>query len=107
MENLLNFFFLSGLQKLEFGRCNLFPSWSGKGLISTPVGMIARISYDYIHFTSLIFHGRSRFLHLTSNSATNQVTLVEKYCSVTHHGCYITHNYSVAIESHPYLADWL
>ena len=22
-------FFLSGLQKLEFGRCNLFPSWSG------------------------------------------------------------------------------
>jgi hypothetical protein len=23
------FFFLSGLQKLEFGRCSLFPSWSG------------------------------------------------------------------------------
>jgi len=22
-------FFLSGLQKLEFGRCTLFPSWSG------------------------------------------------------------------------------
>jgi hypothetical protein len=22
-------FFLSGLQKLEFGRCSLFPSWSG------------------------------------------------------------------------------
>ena len=22
------FFFLSGLQKLEFGRCSLFPSWS-------------------------------------------------------------------------------
>ena len=21
--------FLSGLQKLEFGRCSLFPSWSG------------------------------------------------------------------------------
>ena len=21
--------FLSGLQKLEFGRCNFFPSWSG------------------------------------------------------------------------------
>jgi hypothetical protein len=31
------FFFLSGLQKLEFGRCSLFPSWSGYGLISTPV----------------------------------------------------------------------
>ena len=28
-ENLLIFFFLSGLQKLEFGRCSLFPSWSG------------------------------------------------------------------------------
>ena len=24
-----DFFFLSGLQKLEFGRCSLFPSWSG------------------------------------------------------------------------------
>jgi len=22
-------FFSSGLQKLEFGRCSLFPSWSG------------------------------------------------------------------------------
>jgi len=22
-------FFLSGLQKLQFGRCSLFPSWSG------------------------------------------------------------------------------
>jgi len=22
-------FFLSGVQKLEFGRCSLFPSWSG------------------------------------------------------------------------------
>ena len=22
-------FFLNGLQKLEFGRCSLFPSWSG------------------------------------------------------------------------------
>ena len=22
-------FFLSGLQKLEFGRCSFFPSWSG------------------------------------------------------------------------------
>ena len=22
-------FFLSGLQKLDFGRCSLFPSWSG------------------------------------------------------------------------------
>ena len=36
-DNLLNFFFLSGLQKLEFGRCSLLPSWSGYGLISTPV----------------------------------------------------------------------
>jgi hypothetical protein len=26
---LYEFFFLSGLQKLEFGRCSLFPSWSG------------------------------------------------------------------------------
>ena len=34
-ENLLDF--LSGLQKLEFGRCSLFPSWSGYGLISTLV----------------------------------------------------------------------
>ena len=30
-------FFLSGLQKLEFGCCSLFPSWLGEGLISTPV----------------------------------------------------------------------
>jgi len=29
--------FLSCLQKLEFGRCSLFPSWSGQRLISTPV----------------------------------------------------------------------
>jgi hypothetical protein len=29
--------FLSGLQKLEFGHCSLFPSWLGLGLISTPV----------------------------------------------------------------------
>jgi len=28
MDNLQNFFFLSGLQKLESGRCSLFPSWS-------------------------------------------------------------------------------
>ena len=26
---LSDFFFLSVLQKLEFGRCSLFPSWSG------------------------------------------------------------------------------
>ena len=26
---LSDFFFLSGFQKLEFGRCSLFPSWSG------------------------------------------------------------------------------
>ena len=25
---LSDFFFLSGLQKLHFGRCSLFPSWS-------------------------------------------------------------------------------
>ena len=24
-----DFFFFSGLRKLEFGRCSLFPSWSG------------------------------------------------------------------------------
>ena len=30
----------SGLQKLEFCRCSLFPSWSGLGLISTPVDII-------------------------------------------------------------------
>ena len=24
-----DFFFLNGLQNLEFGRCSLFPSWSG------------------------------------------------------------------------------
>jgi len=29
--------FLSVLQKLEFGRCSLFPSWSDSGLISTLV----------------------------------------------------------------------
>jgi hypothetical protein len=35
-KNLMNCF-LSGLQKLEFGRCSLILSWLGKGLISTPV----------------------------------------------------------------------
>ena len=34
---LSDFFFLSGLQKLEFGRCSMFPSWSGQGLISNPI----------------------------------------------------------------------
>jgi len=29
--------FLSGLQRLEFGCCSLFPSSMGYGLISTPV----------------------------------------------------------------------
>jgi len=29
-------FYLSGLQKLEFGGCSLFPFWSDQGLISTP-----------------------------------------------------------------------
>jgi len=32
METWLNglfFFFFSDLQKLEFGHCSLFPSWSG------------------------------------------------------------------------------
>jgi len=33
MDNLLNFF-LRALQNLEIGRWSLFPSWSGKGLIS-------------------------------------------------------------------------
>ena len=28
-DKFLIFFFLSGFQKLEFGRCSLFPSWSG------------------------------------------------------------------------------
>ena len=37
MDKGLIFFFFSGLQKLEFGRCSFFPSWSGYGLISTPV----------------------------------------------------------------------
>jgi len=27
-DNLLNFYF-SDLKRLEFGRCSLFPSWSG------------------------------------------------------------------------------
>ena len=31
-EQLSEFFFLSGLQKIEFGRCSLFPSWSAKDL---------------------------------------------------------------------------
>jgi hypothetical protein len=35
-DNLLKFLF-SSLQKLEFSRCSLLPSWSGLGLISTPV----------------------------------------------------------------------
>jgi hypothetical protein len=28
-DNILTFFFLSGLQNFEFGRCTFFPSWSG------------------------------------------------------------------------------
>jgi hypothetical protein len=37
LDGQISEFFLSGLQKLEFGRCSLFPSRSGSGLISTPV----------------------------------------------------------------------
>ena len=33
-------FYLSDLQKLEFGCCSLFPSWSGQGLISTWVHLL-------------------------------------------------------------------
>jgi len=29
LDRQISNFFLSGLQKLEFGRCSLFPSWSG------------------------------------------------------------------------------
>jgi hypothetical protein len=29
LDGQLSDFFLSGLQKSEFGRCSLFPSWSG------------------------------------------------------------------------------
>jgi len=29
LDGQLSELFLSGLQKLEFGRCSLFPSWSG------------------------------------------------------------------------------
>jgi len=39
-------FFLSGLQKLESGRCSLFPSWSGYGLISTPVHLLWKCSNE-------------------------------------------------------------
>jgi hypothetical protein len=37
-------FFLSGLQNLEFGRCTSFPSWSGLGLINTPVLRYSHVS---------------------------------------------------------------
>ena len=39
-----------GLQKLEFGRCSLFPSWSGWELISTPVRscLINTLGVDWI-----------------------------------------------------------
>ena len=37
MERQPSELFLSGLQKLEFGRCSLFPSWSAQGLIGTTV----------------------------------------------------------------------
>jgi len=29
LDEQLSDFFVSGLQKLEFGRCSMFPSWSG------------------------------------------------------------------------------
>ena len=37
LDEQLSEFILSGLQKLEIGRCSLFPFWSGWGLISTLV----------------------------------------------------------------------
>ena len=37
LDGQLSELLLSGLQKLEFGRCSLFSIWSGYGLISTPV----------------------------------------------------------------------
>jgi hypothetical protein len=37
LDGQLSELFLSVLQKFEFGRCSLFPSWSSLGFISTPV----------------------------------------------------------------------
>jgi hypothetical protein len=39
-EQLFDFFFFGGVQKLEFGRCSLFSSWSGEGHISTIIVII-------------------------------------------------------------------
>jgi len=45
--------FLSGLQKLEFGRCGLFPPWSGWGLISS-TNLQFKISHVWLQ--NLIVH---------------------------------------------------
>ena len=43
-------FFLSSWQKLEFGRCSLLASWSGEGVISTPVILIGHNGNRLVRF---------------------------------------------------------
>jgi hypothetical protein len=55
MDKLLNFFF-SGLQKLEFGRCTLFPPGRAKDL--------SALRYIYIYILYILIHKneQTRFL---------------------------------------------
>ena len=54
--------FLSGLQKLDFGRCSFFASWSGLGLISTPVLHMKFVYYLYRVFRTFCIFVMFRIL---------------------------------------------
>ena len=69
---LYEFFFLNRLQKLEFGRCSLFPSWSGLRTYQHPgiihygptVGLPLRLCYGTDGFISAVRVGTKYMLHL-------------------------------------------
>ena len=53
--------FLSGLQKLQFGLCSLFPSWSRYGIISTPGTTGLYVCFCTSQFSNAQFrHGTTR-----------------------------------------------
>ena len=59
-DNFSNFFFFWMAGKSQFGRCSLFPSWSGLWLISTPVHSLLMVQTDRNYFVpnSLLAHNK-------------------------------------------------
>ena len=63
--------FLSGLQKLEFGRCSLFPSWSGQWLISTSVtrkGSVDNNPPPFLFMVRCLIRHRDNLLRMAINN---------------------------------------